>query len=376
MDVEAIRAQIPVTRECLYFNTAGISPSLDVVTDCLVEEFRSIARSGPPLIMDYASNAGRLQEARVGLAAFCGVDAEDLCLTHGVADGVTTVFNGLDWQSGDELILTDEEHPAVTIPAERLPETHGVVLKYLPIAGGEREILPRLAELITKRTRILTLSHVTTDTGTKLPAKEIVDLAHQHDVPVLYDGAQSLGQFPVDVVEIGADFYSILVYKWMYGPYSAGALYIDKAWQERLSVVPSSANYFGNEGARRFEFAAVPPSYYYASASAAAYLTAVGIANIETYVTGLATRLRTELAEIPGLSIENPEDPGMCTGIVTFRVDGVDGPHISTQLRNRKIITRPTGLKFSGVRASVSFFTTAAEIDTFAAAVAEIVETH
>ena len=116
-------------------------------------------------------------------------------------------------------------------------------------------------------------------------------------MPVLYDGAQSLGQFPVDVVEIGADFYSILVYKWMYGPYSAGALYIDKAWQERLGVVPSSANYFGNEGSRRFEFAAVPPSYYNASASAAAYLTAVGIANIETYVTGLATRLRTIFEE-------------------------------------------------------------------------------
>ena len=177
-----------------------------------------------------------------------------------------------------------------------------------------------------------------------------------------------------DVAEIGADFYSLLVYKWMYGPYTAGALYINKAWQQRLQVMPSSANYFSGEGARRFEFATVPPAYYHASAAATDYLLGLGIDNIETYVNRLAQRFRQDLAAIPGLVIENPADPAMCTGVVTFRVEGVDGPHISTQLRGRKIITRPTGLKFSGVRASVSFFTTEAEIDTFVAAVAEIVD--
>ena len=374
MDIAKIRSQIPATGSCLYFNTGGISPSHDVVTNCLVEEFRSIAQQGPPLIMDYATYSKQLQDARQKLAAFCGVVAPDLCLTHGVADGVTTVFNGLEWNAGDELILTDEEHPAVKIPAEHLAATHGVTINYLPIHGSNADILQRLSAMLTARTKLLALSHVTTDTGTKLPAKAIVDLSHAHDVPVVYDGAQSLGQFPVDVADLGADFYSLLVYKWMYGPYTAGALYVDKAWQERLQVVPSSANYFGSEGARRFEFATVPPPYYHASAAATDYLLGLGVGNIETYVNRLATRFRRELASIPGLVIENPADPQMCTGVVTFRVDGVEGAHISTQLRTRKIITRPTGLKFSGVRASVSFFTTDAEIDTFVAAVAEIVD--
>jgi selenocysteine lyase/cysteine desulfurase len=376
MDVDKIRSQIPATQECLYFNTGGISPSHDVVTNSLLEEFRGIAQHGPPLIMDYAKYSEQLQDARKGLAAFCGVQARDLCLTNGVADGVTTVFNGLDWQAGDELILTDEEHPAVKIPAERLAEAHGVTINYLPIHGSEADILQRLEAMLTSRTKLLALSHVTTDTGTKLPAKEIVDLSHAHDVPVVYDGAQSLGQFPVAVADLGADFYSLLVYKWMYGPYTAGALYVDQAWQERLRIVPSSANYFGSEGARRFEFSTVPPPYYHASAAATDYLQDLGIANIETYVNGLAVRFRRDLASIPGLVIENPSDPAMCTGVVSFRVDGVEGPHISTQLRTHKIITRPTGLKFSGVRASVSFFTTDAEIDTFVAAVAEIVDAN
>lgn len=373
MDVDAIRAQIPLTRECTYFNTGGIAPSLDAVTEVLVSGYEDIARHGPPLIMDYQKHYDRVEEARQKLAAFCGVAPVDLCLTHGVADGVTTVFNGIDWQAGDDLILTDEEHPAVKIPAERLAATHGVQLHFLPLDGGAADILQRLEDMMTPRTRLLALSHVTTDTGTRLPARDIVELAHQRDVPVLYDGAQSLGQFPVDVSELGADFYSLLVYKWMYGPYSAGALYVEKSWQERLRLVPSSANYFGSEGARRFEFAAVPPPYYYASAAATDYLEQLGLAQIEARVGELTARLKSELVAVPGLVIENPQDPEMCTGVVTFRVEGVEGPHISDELRVRKMITRPTGLKFSGVRVSISFFTIEAELDALVGAVGEIV---
>ena len=372
MDVDAIRAQIPVTRQCLYFNTGGISPSPDAVTDAFAGEFREIADCGPPLIMDYGKYAERLADARRRLAAFCGVEPQDLCLTHGVADGTTTVFNGIDWKAGDELILTDEEHPAVKIPAERLPGSHGVQLRFLPIAGSAQEVLDRLAQMLTPRTRLLALSHVTTDTGTRLPARRIVELAHERGVPVLYDGAQSLGQFPVDLTALGADFYSLLVYKWMFGPYSAGALYVERSWQERLRGVPSSANYFGKEGARRFEFAAVPPPYYHASAAATDWLLGLGIERIEARGRGLASRLRSGLTTVPGLVIESPTDPATATGIVTFRVAGVEGPHISTELRKHRIITRPTGLKFSGVRVSVSFFTTEEEVDAVGAAVGQI----
>jgi len=373
VNIDAIRAQIPVTTDCLYFNTGGISPAVNAVTDCLVQEAQEIGRNGPPLIMDYARHSNRLQSSRQRLADICGVEAYDLCLTHGVADGVTTVFNGMDWQPGDELLLTDEEHPAVKIPAERLGASHGVQVRFLPIHGSEDEILERLDAMLTPRTRLLALSHVTTDTGTRLPAKAIVDLAHAAGIPVLLDGAQSLGQFPVNVAEMGADFYSLLVYKWLYGPYTAGALYVERSWHERLRVVPSSANYFGNEGARRFEFSTMPPSYYHASAAGLDYIDGLGVDNIQSYVDALATQTRSALAAIPGVTIENPADPNMCTGVVTFRADRVEGSHISAELRSRRIITRPTGLKFSGVRVSISFFTTPKEVDCLVGAVADIV---
>ena len=374
MDIDTIRADIPLVNSCRYFNTAGIAPSLAAVTDSLVGEVTRISQEGPPVIMDAARAQAQSEDARKRMAAFCGVDPLDLCLTRGVADGITTVFNGFDWKEGDELIVTDEEHPAVQIPADRLPPAHGVKLKYLPLAGDAEWILDRLRELITSKTRLLALSHVTTDTGTRLPAADIVRMAHERDIPVVYDGAQSLGQFPVDVLEIGADFYSLLAYKWLFGPYSAGALYIEKSWQDRLRVVPSSANYYAAAGrARRFEFIVVPTPYYSASAAAFDYLQALGLSQIEAYTTRLAAELRAELKRIPGLFIESPEQEGMSTAIVTFRVENVAGKDISDGLRERRIITRPTGLKFSGVRVSIAFFNTEEEVEEVARAVAEIV---
>ena len=373
MDVDAIRATMPLVHERLYFNTGGIAPSPAAVTDTLVDEFNWISQHGPPLMVDRERYSGQIADARQRMAAFCGVQVEDLCLTRGVADGVTTVLNGFDWKEGDELILTDEEHPSVKIPAERLTPAHGVQLKFLPVAGTAEAILGRLRDLLTPRTRLMALSHVTTDTGTRLPARDIVQLAHERDVPVLYDAAQSLGQFPIDVPQIGADFYSLLVYKWLYGPYSAGALYIEKSWQERLRVVPTSVNYSGTEGAQRFEFITVPWPYYMASAAAFDFLRTIGLENIEARATRLAAELRNGLKRIPGLSIESPEEPGMSTGIVTFRVEGVEGGTISEGLRQRNIITRPTGLKFSGVRVSVTFFNTEEELEAVVKAVAEIV---
>ncbi|MBT6149268.1 MAG: aminotransferase class V-fold PLP-dependent enzyme, partial [Gemmatimonadetes bacterium] len=273
-----------------------------------------------------------------------------------------------------EVILTDEEHPAVQIPAERLPESDGVVLRYLPITGSAEDVLSRLDDLMTPRTRMLALSHVTTDTGTRLPAKQIVDRAHERDIPVLYDAAQSLGQFAVDVTAMGADFYSCLGYKWMFGPYATGCLYVHPSWQERLTVVPSGVNYGSSEGARRFEFSLMPATHYIATAAAVDYLESIGLDQIEAHARNLAARLREGLRQIPGLTIESPEDPEMNTGIVAFSVDGVDGPHISTALRNHDIVTRPTGMKFSGVRFSVAMFTTQEEIDAAIDAVTEIVE--
>lgn len=373
MDIAAIRADIPLLNECLYFNTGGIAPAPSVVTDALVADFTDISRHGPPLIMDPAANGERISDARRRIAALLGVDADDLCLTRGVSDGVTLVFNGIDWREGDEMIITDEEHPAVKVPAERISATCGVIIKQLPVAGGAEAILRRLREMITPRTRLMAVSHVTTDTGTRLPAADLCRLAHERDIPVMIDGAQSLGQFPVDVPSLGADFYGFLSYKWLFGPYSTGGMYIEKSWQKRLKyVVPGTWHGQQPASARQFENGPMSQPLYYGTATAIDYIQGIGIAEISTRMGRLSSLLRDGLKAVPGVVIHSPDLRDTAPGIVAFSVDGMDGRDLNTGLRARKIVTRPALLKFSGVRVSPAFFNTEEEVEMVARAVAEI----
>lgn len=379
MNLDDIRSCMPLLRELTYFNTGGIAPSLKVVTDTFHGYYDHIARSGPPLILDPATNAAQMEDARRRIAAFLGIDASDLCLTRGVTDGIHLVFNGLDWTPGDEIILTDEEHPAVQVPADRLAAACGVILKYLTLTGGAEEILKRFRTLITSRTRMAVLSHVTTDTGTRLPVEDIVRIAHERDIPVMLDGAQSLGQFPVDLPAIGADFYSFLDYKWMFGPFSTGGLHIARPWQSKLKLVPTGRQADQalpeppKDGARRFEIGQLSQPLYHATAAALDFIQGVGLTEIEAVCSRRAAALREGLKTIPGLTIHSPRPPDGSPGIVAFSVAGIEGTHINAQLRARRMIPRPTGLKFSGVRVSVAFFNTDGEIEALIRAVAEIV---
>jgi cysteine desulfurase/selenocysteine lyase len=374
MDVEAIRSGIPLLKECMYFNTAGIAPSLSVVADALLSDIGHIARHGPPLIMDSAGNSARLAEARQRIAALLGVEVEDLCLTRGVSDGVHLVFNGFDWQEGDELILTDEEHPAVQVPADRLSAACGVTLKRLVLADDPEEMLKRFRALLTPRTRLVALSHVTTDTGTRLPAGDLTRIAHERDIPVLFDGAQALGQFPVHVSSLGVDFYSFLAYKWLFGPYSTGGLYIARPWQGRLKLVPTgrASQKIPPAGARQFEIGPLAQPLYYATAAGIDYVRGIGIPAIEAYTRPLVARLRAGLKAIPGLTVHSPEPAETSTAMVAFSVKGIDGGDLNARLRARRIIPRPAFLKFSGVRVSIALFNTAEEVDAVVDAVAEI----
>ena len=383
MDIDGLRSEMPFLNRCLYFNTGGIAPSTSVVTDTLINYFTDVRRQGPPLIMDSVANSERMADARQRIAALLRVDEDDLCLTRGVTDGITLVLNGFDWEEGDEMIITDEEHPAVQMPADRLVAACGVTLKRLALSDNPEAMLQRLRKLLTPRTRLLTLSHVTTDTGTRLPAEEICQMAHAHEIPVMLDGAQALGQFPVDIPALDADFYSFLNYKWLFGPYSTGGLYIKKIWQERLKLVatgrsvrrinPSSYTYPSPGGAKQFETGALSQSLYYATAAAIDYIQAIGISAIEDRTRQLTADLRAALKAIPGLSIESPETAETSTGIVTFTVKGIDGRDLNAGLRARNVVGRAALMKFSGVRISVAFFNTEEELDVLVRAITEIV---
>jgi len=381
LNLSAIRKDIPSLAKSIYLNTGGIGPIIRSVYEILTREFTEQFIDGSPMNMRPQSLQMEQNHARKAMARFFGASPEEICFTRGVSDGASIVMNGFSWQPGDEVIATNEEHSAFYLPTLLLKERFGIVVRILELENDGEAILQRFQALLNKRTRLAAISHVTTDNGIRLPVKAICAAAHQAGVPVLLDGAQSVGQFPVDVKETGCDFYCVLSYKWMLGPYSAGILYITEDWVNRLIVTATGAraeramNYAAGTfelvpGAQRFEFGPHVTPAWLAMVEAARYLVEIGLPEIERQAQGQAAYLRQALRAIPRVILRSPESPELSTGIVSFSIEGLPGREISQAFRTRwNIITRPMGLRFDGVRVSVAFFTTREELDAVVEAV-------
>ena len=140
----------------------------------------------------------------------------EIALTRNVTDGINIVLHGLDWQAGDEVILTDHEHPSGTVPWLALAERAGVQLRWLDLVNDADEIVTRFERLLRgPRTRLAQLSHVSCLTGLRLPIERLSPRARQAGVLTLVDGAHAEGQFAVDVAVLGCDFYAACGHKWL-----------------------------------------------------------------------------------------------------------------------------------------------------------------
>jgi selenocysteine lyase/cysteine desulfurase len=375
LDIRVIRQDFPALHRSVYLNTGGVGLTPKPVYEFLTRDFADHFVNGPPLNVRRHSLQMEKTRARAEMARFIGANAEEICFTRGVSDGTNIVLGGLSWRPGDEIITTNEEHSAFVLPALLAKRRFGAVVRILELDNDRELVLDRFQKLLSPRTRLVMLSHVTTDNGIRLPVEQICAHAHQADVPVFLDGAQAIGQFPVNVREVGCDFYGLLSYKWLLGPYSAGALYIAQDWCDRLTVCMTGARAERSvdhvegtfqllPGARCFEFGPHAWSVHFAMLEAARYLTDIGLAEIQRQVRAQTAYLREGLAAIPGVALRSPSDPELSTGIVTFSLDGISGHEISEILTSTDhIITRPTGLRFDGVRISVAFFTSREELD-------------
>ena len=228
MDIAWIRGQMPGLKHGVYLNTAGIGLSPVSVNKAVAEGYQQL-RSGSVSTSDwYAAMRKAEAEMPAKIAGFFGADAGEIALTMSTGEGYGMVLGGLRWQPGDEVLITNEEHPVPLQAAEGLADREGAIVKVVEIDQDKDLFLRRVEQTITPRTRLICFSHVTTDWGTRLPAREICALARARGIFTLWDGCQAVGQFPVDLHEIGCDFYATNGYKWLLSPMGTGFLFVRK----------------------------------------------------------------------------------------------------------------------------------------------------
>lgn len=213
-DPQTFRARFPVLERLSYLNAGTEGPIPAAAVDAVrrrIEEEAEGGRCGRPYfeaLMDLAARA------RAGYATALGCDPSDVALTGSTTDGVNTVIAGLDLRSGDEIVTSDQEHPGLLAPLGRAHRRHGVKIRVVPFAelpGG-----------VTSATRLIACSHVSWVGGEVADVPALVATG----VPVLLDAAQALGAVPINVRELGCDYYAGSGQKWLCGPEGSGALFV------------------------------------------------------------------------------------------------------------------------------------------------------
>lgn len=318
-------------------------------------------------------------------------EREEIIFTHGTTESINLVAHSFCEQflsEGDEIIVTEMEHHANIVPWQMACERHNAILKVLPFADNGNLKTELLEPLISHRTKILAVTHVSNTLGTVNPIKEIIRIAHLHHVPVLVDGAQSVPHIPIDVQDLDCDFFAFSGHK-IYGPTGIGVLY------GKRSLLDSMPPFLGggemidrvtfekttyNELPHKFE--AGTPHYVGAIAlgTAIEYIQNVGlerIANEEHLLLSYATERMKSLGNLQIFG----ESPAK-TGVICFSLDQIHPFDLGTLLDQLGIAVRTGRLCADPVmdhygvtamtRASFAFYNSLEEVDRFIEALTRI----
>jgi selenocysteine lyase/cysteine desulfurase len=382
MNLEQIRAGIPALSNSIYLNTGTFGPMPTAVADEIRRVYGEIERQGTfsPAVFWQMELEG-FEAVRRQVAALLHADPAEIALTRNVTDGINIVLHGLDWQPGDQVILTDHEHPSGTVPWLALAERAGVELRWLELVDDADEIVSRFQRLLSPRSRLAQLSHVSCLTGLRLPIERLCRLARQAGVLTLVDGAHAEGQFAVDVRALGCDFYAACGHKWLLGPQGVGMLYLRREHVQRLRPIwlgwdvgqpfdRAARSYQLQDTAARFEQSTRAWPLYLAFGKAIQLVEGVGLDVIEARVRELRSDFVAQLRAIPGVTVLSPLDPALGTGLVTVGVAGWRYDVLQQRLwEGQRIITNVIR-EYNALRFSLAFFTSQEELDIALRAIA------
>jgi isopenicillin-N epimerase len=364
-----LRRQFLIPADEVYLNngTVGSSPApvLRAVFDAY-NETEKMAQTDPEdyPIWGYAA----WNEFRDPLAAFIGCSRDEVALLRNATEANSYIANGVDLKAGDEVLMTDQEHPGGEQPWQLRAKRYGIVVKKVTLpkpVENSAQVLNLFSDAITARTRMIFFSHITTATGVVLPASELCGLARSKGILSAVDGAHVPGMMRLNLHDLGCDMYSSSPHKWLQAPKGSGFLYL------RDEVIDRLWNTIATEGwdepklrAERFQrigSSNVPALHGLRAAIDLA--NKIGIDRIEQRHRRLADYLLGEMTKRGAESWTSP-DPALRCAIVTVNVPPINRVELETWLwRTHKIRIR--GGEPSKLRLSTPYYVQRSEIDRF-----------
>lgn len=326
-----LRKQFLIPSRYTYLNTGGLGASPVPVINRVLRVMES--EEMYPSASHDEDNSLRIKEK---IAAFLGrrVKPEQIAFTSTATEGINIIMNGIPFEKGDEIITSSHEHVAMEIPLLYHIKKDGIIVKvFEPDLNNANGNVEQIERLITPRTRLIFISHVTCTTGQIFPVARIGDLARSRNILFALDGAQAVGQLPFNIEDTNADFYVFSGHKWLLGPKRTGILYVDPRQISFLS--PSIVGAFSSLShdlgknnlelhptASRFEYGTRNNSLIEGLEEAIDFISTIGITNIWNHNRFLAELFLQELRKIPGITVLSPSEAEYRSSLITFKVNG------------------------------------------------------
>ena len=348
-----------------YLNTGTLGPcSKTTVKESLKvwEELESF-----PVKFYGGSGAEAYAEKTRGVAArFLGCDISEMMITGSTTSGMNAIAQGLQLKAGDRVLTTSQEHGGGLHCWEYFAKYYGVIVDKIIIPPDEHNaglILNKIRDGLRKKTKLISISHVFSSNGLRVPIAEISALAHANGALCIVDGAQAAGGIKVNLKELGCDAYATSGHKWLMGPKGTGLLYISKEARDIIRPMQfdvSHNTYNGGNGV-------VNLACIVGLAKAIEHLESTGIDKIESYNLSLRNKLYGKLKDLKNATIISPPDGPLASPMLTLLLpDKIDkNAFVKMLLEKHKLSIRPTHKEFgfNGIRFSVHGFNTEREIE-------------
>ena len=395
LDIHKIRAEFPILsrtvngKPLVYFDNGATSQKPQIVIDAIDKYYQEINANihrGVHTLSQLATDAYEVARGKIQNHINAKLACE-VIFTSGTTHGINAVANGFAslLKPGDEVLVSSLEHHSNIVPWQMLCEKTGATLKVIPMNEKGELIMAEYDKLLSEKTKIVTVNHISNALGTVNPVKYMIDKAHEFGAAILIDGAQAVPHLKPDVQALDCDFYVFSGHK-MCGPTGVGILYGKETWLNKLPPYQGGGEMIKEVTFEKTTYADLPHKFEAGTpdiaggivlGTAVDYMNSIGFDNIQQQELDLLEYATKRLLEIEGLRIYGTSQEK--TSVVSFNIEGIHPYDIGTIIDKLGIAVR-TGhhcaqpiMQFFNIpgtiRASFSFYNTKEEIDIFVEAV-------
>lgn len=400
-DINKVREDFPIlsrqvyNKPLVYFDNAATTQKPRCVVEAMTDEYYNVNANVHRGVHYLSQQATDLHEqARETVRRFINArSTSEVIFTRGTTESANLIvssFCDAFMNEGDEVIISTMEHHSNIVPWQLQAAKKGIAIRVIPMHDDGTLDMEVYEQLFTERTRIVSVTHVSNVLGTINPVDDIIRIAHEHDVPVMIDGAQSTPHFKVDVQQLDCEFFTFSGHK-IYGPTGIGVLYGKEDWLDRLPPYQGGGEMIESVTFERttferlpFKFEAGTPDYVatHGLATALDYVSALGMDNISRHEQELTRYAMERMNQIEGMHIFGPQDASMKDAVISFQVRDIHHLDMGTLLDRLGIAIR-TGhhcaqplmdrLSIAGTaRASFALYNTREEIDVLVAGIERV----